>query len=61
MGRRRWEGREGQELREEGRGAMQEGREHATKGERWEEGKEGWGWDEGETCVGEEGDGEGGC
>jgi len=53
--------REGRELRGEGGGAMAEGREHAKKGESWEEGNEGWGWDEGETCVGEEGEGEGGC
>ena len=55
----KWRG--GQELRGEGEGMMQKGREHAKNGERWEEGKEGWGLDEGETCVGDDGEGEGGC
>jgi len=54
----RWGG--GRELREEGGGAKQGGREHAKKGDRWEEGKKGWRWDEGEICVREEGEGEGG-
>ena len=46
----KWRG--GRELRGEDGGAVQEGREHAKKGERWEEGKEGRRSDEGETCVG---------
>ena len=57
-----WEGggrdvRGGRELRGEDGGAVQEGREYAKKGARWEEGK----GDEGETCVGEKGEEEGGC
>ena len=51
----KWRG--GRELRGEGGSAMQEGREHAKKRERWEEGKEEWGCDEGETCVGKRGKG----
>ena len=38
----------------------QEGRYHMKKGERGEEGQEGWRWDEGDTNVGEEWEGEGG-
>ena len=30
--------------------------EHAKKGQRWEEGTEGWRWDQGDTSVREEGD-----
>jgi len=37
----KWRG--GRELRGEDGGVVQEGREHAKKGERWGEGKEGWG------------------
>jgi len=54
----RWTG--GRELRGEGGGAKQGGREHAKKGERWEEVREGWRWEEGDTSVREEGEGKGG-
>jgi len=40
--------------------------QHSTRGEGGVRkgrgaGKEGWGWDEGETCVGNKGEGKGGC
>jgi len=38
-----WTWRGGRELRGEDGGAVQEEREHAKKGKRWEEGKEGRG------------------
>jgi len=40
------------ELRGEGGVAQQGGREHAKKGERWEEGKEGWRWTRGINLKG---------
>jgi len=55
---KRWRG--GRELRGEGGGAKQGGREHAKKAERWKERKEGWRWDEGDSSVREEGKGKGG-
>jgi len=39
------------------KGAVQEGREYAKKGARWEEGKEGRGRDEGEHVWGKRGKG----
>jgi len=53
-----WRG--GRKRRGEGEGTKQGWREHAKKGERWEEGKEGCWWDEGDTSVWEEGKGKGG-
>jgi len=43
-------------LKGEGGGAKQDRKEHEKKGERWEEGTERWRWDEGGTCMREEGE-----